>query len=44
MENKQMLEILYRINACISHEDWVKAREYIRLEIKNLKILLKKSA
>ena len=42
MKNKQMLEILYRINACISYEDLVNARDYIRLEIKNLKNITEK--
>ena len=42
MENKQLLEILYRINTCISYGDWVNARDYTRLEIKNLKNITEK--
>lgn len=42
MENKQLLEILYRINKCIYYGDWVNARDYIRLEIKNLNNITEK--
>ena len=43
MENKQFLEILYRIKACLSKEDWYIAREYTKLEINNLKGITEKN-
>ncbi len=36
MDNQKMLEILYRINACLSKEDWFTAKEYVMLEINKL--------
>ena len=42
MNNEQLLEILYRIRACLLHDDWCNARDYTRLEINKLKNSIKK--
>ena len=36
MGNQEMLQILYKINACLNYKDWINAKEYIKLEIKKL--------
>lgn len=42
IKNEQFLKILYRIKACLVHDDWCNARDYTRLEIKKLKNSIKK--
>lgn len=38
MENKEFVTVLKQIQACLKHEDWGNAKEYINLEIKKIKV------
>ena len=36
MENKEFLQILKNIYGALTYDDWVHAKEYVKLEIKKL--------
>ena len=41
MRNDEFLQILKNIYATLTYEDWVHAKEYVKLEIKKLEEIIK---
>lgn len=37
MENQKVLEILYKVKACLVRNEWAIARDFVKVEINNLK-------
>ena len=42
MENKDFLEILKNIYSTLTYDDWVHAKEYVKLEINKIEREIKK--
>lgn len=37
MKDNEFITILKQIQACLKHEDWITAKEYVNIEIKRIK-------
>ena len=43
MRNEEFLKILKNIYGSLTYEDWFHAREYVKLEIEKLEIIIKEN-